>query len=988
MNFIEQLEKNCIHYSNLPALRSDNQEVISYEQLWNLSGRIYGFLKEQNIGCESIVLICLPRGINAISAIIGVLRAGAAYSIIESGFASERVNVIQNDINPDLILDETVYEQMMSFESVPGYEITSPHDAAFAIYTSGSTGSPKGVLHEYGKIEQYVRSCFDIFDDSSAGDIVAISSPLSFLASMYFLPALYLGLCSYIMPYSKVKDLKELSEFFLENRIAYGFMTPSLLRLYKDVSPYLKKIMIAAESCDGIYFEKPRIVNRYGSSEMGCIISSFEIDKPYDFTPAGKNTIGIDVFVVDETDKRVLNGVKGEICAYNEFTRGYINLPDKNKTVFVNKIYHTGDLGFIDENGLIHILGRADDMIKINGNRVEPTEIESAIRNTIGIENVVAKGFRSADRSFISVYLLKNELAEKNLLNQKGQLVYSVLEMANRLSDAIPYYMIPSSYVILEEYPKNANGKISRNNLKRPDFRDYLSKYEAPGDEIEKHICELYEKILKIDIVGIHDDFYALGGDSLSTIQFIDECGLDGLSFSDIYHCRTPKRIAELCRDRAYDNVDPDENNKSAISHAQPLLPEMIDIIDYSFIMPKSAMWNLPLLLRMKKGMDPDRLAAAVDKVLSAHPVFLTQIFFDETFDLRQEYRPGSYSGIQKIYIDNAMLKEKTSEMVKTFSIINNSLHREYIIITEEDVYLFFDIHHLITDGSSIHLILHQIFECYDHPDYSIPKDDYDLLVSDFHKKQKNEETTHVAMYYDEMFRKLTNSGTYSSLPKFDFKSIRWEKGLFEKNIALSKNEFKKTKIAELTEENIFFMAALALTIKNYNETQNSVVQWIYNGRNTKLAQNVCGLLYKTLTLFSFFDPEKTITEYISDVKDQALFCIDNCDYFINDAIGDALDDSLFYLYQNDIYSFDRYDYIEAEEKINAADEASDSFMDFNIIDNDSENIYKCRIEYSASHYAPESIERFYNLFEKIVLKLASIEDIGSTLLSDMIINE
>ena len=261
--FLEQLEENCQEHGSFIALKSQARtKGLTYSQLWEYSGRVYAYLKKHSVGKENMALICMPRGIRTIVAAIGVWRAGAAFTIVESNYAKERIEYICADCGCVLTVDEAVYAEMMRENALDGYALSEPHDAAFAVYTSGSTGNPKGVLHEYGKIEQLITSNADIFEDSSPGDIVSIPSPLNFIAAMYFIPALYMCLCFYIMPYTVVKDINRLSDFYIENRVAYSFLSPSLLRLYTDISPYLKKIMTGSEPCGGIFLPKPKIINR------------------------------------------------------------------------------------------------------------------------------------------------------------------------------------------------------------------------------------------------------------------------------------------------------------------------------------------------------------------------------------------------------------------------------------------------------------------------------------------------------------------------------------------------------------------------------------------------------------------------------------------------------------------------------------------------------------------------------------------------------
>ena len=181
---------------------------------------------------------------------------------MESNYARERIEYIRSDCGCVLTVDETVYAEMMRESAMDGYEPSAPHDAAFAVYTSGSTGNPRGVLHEYGKLEQVTASYFGLYPDLPDNAVLAYFSPLNFVACILnFVETTYYARCFYIVPYDITKDIGKLSTDIQNNGVDYLFASPSLLRTFRSFPSSLKKAVVASEPCNGIFAESPRLIN-------------------------------------------------------------------------------------------------------------------------------------------------------------------------------------------------------------------------------------------------------------------------------------------------------------------------------------------------------------------------------------------------------------------------------------------------------------------------------------------------------------------------------------------------------------------------------------------------------------------------------------------------------------------------------------------------------------------------------------------------------
>ena len=539
MRYIEKYDYLVKKYPELPVF-DDCSRRITFKELDERSSKIYARLKKLGISREDFVTILLPRSVDIVAAIIGVIKAGAAFVTLEDTYPEERVAYISKDVGTKLTLDKKLLEDIYhSEEGIPGHEETDVHDAAYAVYTSGSTGNPKGVLHEYGNIDQLLDTTpetpdYNIGMPAPAYFVVFTMTVLRFMTRAY---------TTWIIPLGIVRDQIKYERFILDHKLDAVFMPPSQIRLYKEPSPFLKRIYTGSEPANGLYFPggKPEIINAYSMSEAGFVVLETLLDKKYDIAPVGKPVLDDNFFHILDEDGNVVEGEgKGELCFKNEFVRGYINLPEKTKEVFVNGIYHTRDIVRKDKDGRYYIVGRIDDMIKINGNRVEPAEIEAVIKRLTGLKSVVAKGFDTDGRQFICLYYLRSEAEELGILKD-GTLVYD----KEKLGTMLPLYMHPSYYICMEKFPKNANNKIAKILLEAPDVSDFRKEYKAPLNETEEFFCKAFEKVLGITMVSRDDDFFLIGGDSIRAIRLVSECEGYDITSKDLQKFRTPELLAE-----------------------------------------------------------------------------------------------------------------------------------------------------------------------------------------------------------------------------------------------------------------------------------------------------------------------------------------------------------------------------------------------------------------------------------------------------------
>ena len=933
---------------------------ISYAKLDDMSGRVYAYLKAQGIGKEDFVLINLPRGILPVIAMIGVWKAGAAWSLVEDTYAPERIAFIREDCGCKLELSSANWDEIMRVEPLAGYEEVDAHDAAYAIYTSGTTGNPKGVLHEYGNLERAIESIkVGGVIPFSGKDRLATLAPMNFVATVIVILAglnVFRGK-NFIVSYATIKNPAALAKFFLTKRITITFLTPSYVRMLgSQTGPFLRMLFVGSEPANNIYNKNLQLINIYACSESGFAVGVFPIDRAYETCPVGKPEIETKITLIGEDGKEVPDGEIGELCFDNPYVRGYINLPEETEKAFVNGVYHTGDLARKDENGNYVLLGRSNDMIKINGNRIEPAEIEAAVKQVLGLDWTAAKGFEDGGKSYLCAYYTADIDLDTESLRQ---------ELLKRL----PYYMIPSYYIKIDEIPLKANGKLDRKALPKPDASNFAGDYVAPTNETEEKLCNAMAKVLNLSQVGIHDDFYEMGGDSLGSIELITECDLPGLNAGEIFRGRTPEKIAKLYEELHAndDGEDPDEINEQAKATEHPLTAEQLYMIDYQLYTPNSTMYNLFSVMKVSKELfDLEKLAEAMKAAIAAHPALLTVFGYNDDGELVQRYRPETLSDIHVEKLTEFEFKFVKDTLVYPFKIIGGKLYRCRIFETEKAGYIFFDVHHSLFDGTSLKVFLGGVGRAY--MGLPIDRDYYYLML------KKREDAVHSDFYEESKryFEERYDNVEWSSYPTIDHESRDNEMGELLVSLEIEQPQMAAMERAYRISRNEFFIAVAALAISVYNNKPDIKLSWIYNGREDVQMMSSVGLMFRDLPVAVRFKDTDTLRSVFGDIHEQVQTGIKySCYPYVDLHNQVAQGESAYLLYQQDIRDMgglEGFDVEPVDVRQNQA--ASQTILDMEILD--GQDGLQLMIDFAASRYDEASIERFKDIYVRLAQSMVT----------------
>ncbi|WP_259430924.1 amino acid adenylation domain-containing protein [Coxiella burnetii] len=545
------------------------EESLTYEELNAKANQLAYYIRNQykqktkkRLKPDVLIALCLDRSLDILIGILAVLKAGGAYVPIDPKYPAERIQFILTDTNAALLLTQSHLKkslekiaskpapQMIAIDTRPYINegntnlptYSAPNHLAYVIYTSGTTGNPKGVMIEQHSlvalITQYTHACpYPNLDNPRVLSLTNYTFDISGLE--FYLPLLKGG----VTVLAQIDNLE--ASIINTHRINVIQQTPSVWKQILEMIPpeQLQGItcLMGGEVVDQATLQKMQanaseVINGYGPSETTIYSTRYVYGKE-SRTPAviGKPLPNEKVYVLDGKLNPVPIGVIGELYIGGEkLARGYLNRPKLTKERFIRnpfasksdrskkytRLYKTGDLVRWLPDGNLEYRGRNDFQVKIHGYRIELGEVEHALMKIPGIRNgvVLAKTKHPGDPTshYLAAYYVSKYPLDVNYLRSE-------------LSKHVPQYMIPTAFVHMPSLPLSPSGKLNRKALPDPDFHKHTEAYVAPRNEIETQLAQLWQEVLDIKRIGINDNFFKIGGDSIKAIQLIHKANQLGI---------------------------------------------------------------------------------------------------------------------------------------------------------------------------------------------------------------------------------------------------------------------------------------------------------------------------------------------------------------------------------------------------------------------------------------------------------------------------
>ena len=539
---------------------------ISYKELDALTDRVAAYLQSKGIEKEDRVSVLVPRGEYMVIAALGVLKAGAAYEPLDPSYPPERLNfMVKNASSKLVIADEELIGSLSEYEgerlfikdieSLPNDKPVDPQikgeNMFIILYTSGTTGTPKGVMLEHRNLVNFCAWYRDHYDLKPESVVGAYAS-FGFDADMMDLyPALTTGAAVYIIPEDMRLNLNDLGEAFEENKVTHVFMTTQMGRMFAENvrNKSLLHLSVGGETLAPVAPPKDfALWNGYGPTECTIFSTVCKIDKLYYRNPIGAALDNYRLYVVGKNGDELPVGALGELWISGAGVgRGYLDLPEQTKKVFIEnpfsneegfrRAYRTGDVVRRLYDGSIDFVGRNDGQVKIRGFRIELSEVEGVIREYEGVKNVTVQAFE--DKAFGGKFLAAYVVSDKKLdFNAIGEFIKSKK----------PPYMVPAAFMQLDSIPLNQNQKVNKRALPTPqrNAAQQASK-DQPATELEREICKVFANILGLETIGATDDFFDMGGTSISAAKVAMYAANKNypVAYKDIFDNPTARALAK-----------------------------------------------------------------------------------------------------------------------------------------------------------------------------------------------------------------------------------------------------------------------------------------------------------------------------------------------------------------------------------------------------------------------------------------------------------
>ncbi len=914
--FEEQVKKAP---NNIAVVYEDKK--LTYKELNEKSNALARVLREKGVKADTIVGIMVDRSLEMMIAIMGIIKAGGAYLPIDPEYPEDRIKYMLEDsktkilLTQNKLLENIKYDvETIDLEDSKLYEkensnldkIIKSNNLAYVIYTSGTTGKPKGVLIEHRNVISLINALFkSIYINYKSKLNVALVAPYVFDASVkQIFPCLALGNTLFIVPKDTRLDGNLLLKYYDYNEVDVSDGTPMHINMLinsaelNNVKLNVKQFIIGGDAfsikvVENFYntFNSSKIVltNIYGPTEC-CVdstayhINNIEQIKNSKSIPIGKPIINSNIFIVDKNRSLLPIGVAGELCISGDgLSRGYLNKEELTKEKFVDnpfepgtKMYRTGDLARWLPDGNIEYLGRIDNQVKIRGFRIEIGEIENQLSKLKEIKEavVVAKTDNNGDKYLCGYITAEQEVA--------------ITSIKEELSKELPAYMIPSYIVQIDKLPLTTNGKLDRKALPEIDIAQVLeAKYEAPENEIQEKLVEIWEEALDRNHIGINDNYFDLGGHSLKAVLIVAKIKREfeiEIKVREIFenpNIKALSAIIEKADKKEYITINKAEEKKFyKASSAEKRIFTLWEMDKFNTV------YNVPMILEIKEKLNEKKVEIVLNELIRRHEALRTSFEVIDGEIVQRIHKEWKLE-FQYEEANKKVIKERIKKFIRPFDLAKAPLIRSKLIKCKDKKYIFMlDVHHIVTDGVSMGILMKEFMELYVGENLREPQ----LQYKDYSEWQNNLEESGVIKKQEEYWLNRLSG----ELPVLDIIADyeRPKVQSYEGNrINFTVNKELKEKLNNIAKETgttlyMVLLAAYNVMLARYSGQEDIIVGTVQAGRSQAELADTVGMFVNTVALRNYPEGNKTFKEFLKELKDNTLRDFENLDYQFDDLVN------------------------------------------------------------------------------------------------------
>ncbi|KAF1677376.1 hybrid non-ribosomal peptide synthetase/type I polyketide synthase [Bacillus sp. SKDU12] len=886
-------------------------ERYTYKQLNERANQLARTLRAKGVQADQFVAIISPHCIELIVGILAVLKSGGAYVPIDPEYPEDRIQYMLRDSKAEIVLTKRQLRDLLPYDGDivlldeensyhddrSNLESKSDaHDLAYMIYTSGSTGNPKGVLIEHQGLSHYIWWAKQVYVRDEKTNFPLYSSISFDLTVTSVFTPLVTG--NTIIVYDGEDKSAVLSEIMQDSRIDIIKLTPAHLHVIKEMNiadgTTVRKMIVGGEnlsawlakSVSEQFKGRLDIFNEYGPTEtvVGCMIYHFDAKRDKrEFVPIGTPAANTDIYVADPSRNLVPFGVIGEMYISGPgVARGYWNRPDLTAEKFIEnpyilgaKMYKSGDLAKRLKDGNLVYVGRIDEQVKIRGHRIELGEIEAAMHNTEAVQKAAVTVKEEADglKQLCAYYVSDKPIAAAQLRAQ--------------LTAELPGYMVPSYFVRLEHMPLTSNGKINRKALPEPEANLQLTaEYVPPSNEAECKLTDLWREVLGISYVGIKHNFFDLGGNSIRAAALAARIHKEldvNLSLKDIFKFPTIEQLADKA-------LHMDKNRYVPIPAAKEMPYYPVSSAQRRMYLLSHAeggelTYNMTGAMSVEGTVDYDRLNAAFQKLIERHEALRTSFHLYEGEPAQRIHQNVDFT-IERIQASEEEAEDRVLDFIKAFDLSKPPLMRAGLIELEPARHvLVVDMHHIISDGMSVNILMKDVSQIYDgnEPDpLSVQYKDYAVWQqSDIQKRNIKSQETYWLDQFNGDIPVLDMPADYERPAIRDYEGESFE-FLIPKHLKQRLSQMEEDTGATLY---MILLAAYTILLSKYSGQEDIIVGTPSAGRTHLDVESVVGMFVNTLVIRNHPAGRKTFDAYLNEVKENMLNAYKNQDYPLEELI-------------------------------------------------------------------------------------------------------
>ncbi|AFQ57768.1 non-ribosomal peptide synthetase [Bacillus subtilis subsp. subtilis] len=995
---------------------------LTYAELDMYASRLAAHLAARGVTNESIVGVLSERSPDMLIAVLAVLKAGGAYLPLDPAYPKERLSYMLKDSGASLLLTqpgcsapnfsgETLEVDMTSLEceEVKRHVSASVSDGslAYVIYTSGSTGQPKGVAVEHRQAVSFLTGMQHQFR-LSEDDIVMVKTSFSFDASVWqlFWWALS-GASAYLLPPGWEKDSALIVQAIHQENVTTAHFIPAMLNSFLDQAEIerlsdrtsLKRVFAGGEPLAprtaarfASVLPQVSLIHGYGPTEATVDAAFYVLDPERDRDrlriPIGKPVPGARLYVLDPHLAVQPSGVAGELyIAGAGVARGYLNRPALTEERFLEdpfylgeRMYKTGDVARWLPDGNVEFLGRTDDQVKIRGYRIEPGEIEAALRSIEGVREAAVTVRTDSGEPELCAYV---EGLQRN-------------EVRAQLQRLLPGYMVPAYMIEMEQWPVTPSGKLDRNALPAPGGAADAETYTAPRNVTEMKLSQLWEDVLKNGPVGIHDNFFDRGGHSLKATALVSRIAKEfdvQVPLKDVFAHPTVEGLATVIRegtDSPYEAIKPAEKQETyPVSSAQKRIYVLQQLED------GGTGYNMPAVLELEGKLNLERMDRAFKELIKRHESLRTAFEQDAGGDPVQRIHDEVPFTLQTTVLGARTEEEAAAAFIKPFDLSQAPLFRAQIVkVSDERHLLLVDMHHIISDGVSVNILIREFGELYNNrklPALRIQYKDYAVWQEGF--KTGDAYKTQGAYWLKQLEGELPVLDLPADHARPPMRSFAGDKVSFTLDQEVTSGLYK------LARENgstlyMVLLAAYTAFLSRLSGQEDIIVGSPIAGRPHKDLEPILGMFVNTLALRTRPEGGKPFVQYLQEVRETAMEAFEHQDYpfeelvdkleLTRDMSRNPLFDVMFVLQNMDQES------LELDElclKPAANNGHQTSKFDLTLYAQEQpRGLLTFQMEFSTDLYKKKTIEKWLQYFNNMLLSI--IKDNKAALGTINILNE